>query len=56
MQADPDQTTIAGAAMAKKYLSDYYKAEPKISIYWGTTADFLEDLAGQLQKTESAVV
>lgn len=58
VQVDPDQTTLADAQRAKKYLEKYFAkpfvmrenmAKPSISIYWGSSADFLRQLNQELK-------
>jgi hypothetical protein len=60
VQVDPDQSSLADVARAKRYLEDYYRrpsvmrgnlVQPKISIYWGTSADFLNELNQHLKTT-----
>jgi hypothetical protein len=60
VQVDPDQATYADLVRAKRYLEDYFTAphvmrdnlvKPKISIYWGTAADFLRQLNTRLNAT-----
>lgn len=62
VQVDPDQSSLADVASAKKYLEDYYRnpslmrgnqAKPSISIYWGTSADFLSELDQHLKATRA---
>ena len=59
MQIDPDETTLPDAKRAREYLKDYlqkpnptdpYARNPKIDVYWGSSADFLRELKVQLQK------
>jgi hypothetical protein len=51
VQVNPDETTLADAVRAKRYLERYFR-NAKIDIYWGTAADFLKELQQQLRRYE----
>ncbi|MCX6629881.1 MAG: CHAT domain-containing protein [Candidatus Solibacter sp.] len=48
VQLNPDETTLADAERARKYLERYF-GETKIDIYWGTAADYLKELRSQMK-------
>jgi hypothetical protein len=49
VQVNPDETTLADANRAKRYLEKYFGTEANLDIYWGTATDFLRDLRDQLK-------
>jgi len=53
VQVDPDEHSLADAERAREYLEGYFHPggdAPRIDVYWGTPADFLSELRGQLDK------
>jgi len=59
IQISPDETTISNPQRARDYLKEYFQKpnptdtfarNPKIDIYWGSSADFLRELKVQLEK------
>jgi len=57
VQIDPEEHSLADTERARRYLESYFGAdrgagrgrgEPRIDLYWGTSADFLAELARQL--------
>jgi hypothetical protein len=54
VQVNPDETTLADANRAKKYLQKYFEGAT-ITIYWGTAADFMRDLNEAMDKEETRV-
>lgn len=53
-QVDLEQGRILDPGRARTYLEDYFQ-DVDISIYWGSTQDFVDELAKQLTKTVAAV-
>ena len=49
VQVNPDETTLADAVRAKRYLEGYFE-KAQINLYWGTAADFLRDLNHQMKR------
>jgi hypothetical protein len=49
VQVSPEEHTFADAARAVRYLELYFRKTKNINIYWGTAADFLQDLRKQMQ-------
>ena len=62
VQVNPDEQSIADVERARKYMESYFqggKDAPGISIYWGSSADFLRQLHKHLAETsegETSVV
>jgi hypothetical protein len=62
VQMEPDDRHLADPQRARKYLESYFAANaetgnPQISIYWGTSTDFLQELQRQLANpAEDAVL
>jgi hypothetical protein len=48
VQLNPDETTLADADRARKYLERYF-GETRIDIYWGSAADYLKELRNQMR-------
>ena len=44
VQVDPDDDFISDADRARDYLAKYFKKAPSVSIYWGSSEDFLREL------------
>ena len=55
VQLDPDDYTPAEAIRMKQLLMEYFSAS-KISIYWGSSADFLRELRGHLTAPREVVI
>ncbi len=58
VQIDPDDHTLEDVEMAREYLSRYFR-RANIDIYWGTSSEFLTELAAHrkaipVNKEESA--
>ena len=49
VQVNPDEHSLADVARAKRYLERYFVAT-RIDIYWGSAADFLQELKRQLAR------
>ena len=49
VQINPDEHSLADVARAKRYLERYFVAT-RIDIYWGSAADFLQELKRQLAR------
>ena len=62
VQVNPDEQGLADVKRARKYMESYFqggKNAPKISIYWGSAAEFLNELnqhLAQIRQEEPAVV
>jgi hypothetical protein len=53
VQVNPEEHSLGDVEQARKYLEESFGAgrnAPPISVYWGTVADFLEELRGELKK------
>lgn len=59
VQIDPEEHSLADVERARRYLNQYFahgrnrgqgRNEPKIDIYWGTAADFLNKLREKLDE------
>lgn len=59
VQVHPEEHSLTDVHRARKYLESYFGAdrsaghgrgEPRIDIYWGSAADFLQELQAQLAK------
>lgn len=55
VQVDPEEHDYADVERARRFLESYFakdrgagRGEPRIDVYWGTAADFLKELAAQL--------
>ena len=57
VQVNPDDNSLADVERARRYLESYFQDgkddAPKISIYWGTRADFLKELHGRLAEMKA---
>lgn len=54
VQVNPDEQSMADVERARKYMESYFqggKSAPEISIYWGSTAEFLKELNQHLVQT-----
>ena len=54
LQVNPDEQSFADVERARKYMESYFrggKDAPDISIYWGSSADFLQQLKKRLAET-----
>jgi hypothetical protein len=58
VQIDPDEHSLADVDRARRYLERYFGSdrgaglsEPPISLFWGSPADFLAELAQHLEAT-----
>ena len=58
VQIDPEDNNLDDVRKARKYLKDYFNSsreggrgfgEPRIDVYWGSPADFLNELRRQLE-------
>jgi CHAT domain/SIR2-like domain len=62
VQVNPDEHSLADVERARKYMESYFrggKSAPEISIYWGTAAEFLQELnhhLAQMREEEPAAV
>jgi hypothetical protein len=54
VQIDPDDSRSLDPERARRYLESYFQ-NAKISIYWGSTDDFLRELAAQWAASERPV-
>lgn len=61
VQLDPDDSRYSDPERARQYLIEYFKSdkrgsvgEPEIEVYWGSSADFLRELANQLERNKQA--
>ncbi len=59
VQMDPEEHSLGDVERARRYLESYFaidrghgRGEPRIEIYWGTVATFLNELRDQLDRTE----
>ena len=59
VQISPDETVVTDARRAREYLERYFQRpnptdpfarNPKIDIFWGSSADFLRELKNQMAK------
>lgn len=48
VQVSPDEMSLADANRTKRFLEKYFSQSTKIQLYWGSAADFLKELRGQL--------
>ncbi|MCP4657024.1 MAG: CHAT domain-containing protein [bacterium] len=55
VQVDPEEYGPADVERTRRYLARYFSAAPRIEIYWGRVADFLEDLRLHLESTPADV-
>jgi hypothetical protein len=46
-QIEPDEDRILDLKRARRYLEEYFESE-NISIYWGNTDEFLQELSTHL--------
>ena len=56
VQVNPDEQSFTDVERARKYMESYFrkgKDAPEISIYWGSTADFLKQLRKRLAETSA---
>jgi len=54
VQLDPAEHELADVERAREYLQEYFgtsRDAPRIDIYWGSAADFLNELRKQLERT-----
>lgn len=55
VQVNPDENDLANVELTMKYLESYFQEArgeaPSISIYWGSSADFLKELRQRLKDT-----
>lgn len=51
VQVDPEEYGPRDVERTRSYLTRYFGATPRIDIYWGSSADFLQELSEQLAKT-----
>jgi hypothetical protein len=59
VQIDPEEHTLSDVEGARRYLEGYFESgvdAPPISIYWGSAADFLNDLRDQLARSSDEVI
>jgi hypothetical protein len=62
VQVKPDEQGLADVERARKYMESYFqegKNAPKISVYWGSAAEFLKELnqhLAQIRQEKPAVV
>jgi hypothetical protein len=52
VQVNPDEQTFADVERTRRYIESYFhggKSAPEISIYWGSSADFLRQLQENLK-------
>ncbi len=63
VQLDPEDSRYSDPERARQYLIEYFKSdkrgsvgEPEIEVYWGSSADFLRELANQLENNRKAPV
>lgn len=49
-QIDPEEGRIVDPERARKYLEDYFQRSAEISIYWGPTERFMQDLLQEWKK------
>jgi hypothetical protein len=59
VQVDPEAHSLVDVERAREYLEDYLctgRDTPRIDIYWGTAADFLKELRGQLASIAAGAV
>ncbi len=57
VQVNPDEQSFADVERTRKYMESYFqggKDAPRISIYWGSAADFLRQLHKHLAETSEA--
>ncbi len=61
VQLDPEDSRYSDPERARQYLIEYFKSdkrgsvgEPEIEVYWGSSADFLRELALQLETNRKA--
>jgi hypothetical protein len=55
VQIDPEEHALRDIEGARKYLEDYFESGadvPPISIYWGSSEDFLSELSSRLAASE----
>lgn len=55
VQVNPDEQSIVDVQRARHYMESYFRGRegaPEISIYWGTSADFLKELHERLSDHE----
>ncbi|MCP4654166.1 MAG: CHAT domain-containing protein [bacterium] len=55
VQVDPEEHNLSDVEGMRKYLEGYFGVggdAPPISIYWGSAADFLNELREQLKRTD----
>ena len=50
VQVDPEEYGPRDVERTRSYLTRYFGATPRIDIYWGSSADFLQELSEQLTK------
>ncbi len=53
VQIDPEEHTLSDIEGARRYLEEYFESgvdTPSISIYWGSSADFLSELREHLDQ------
>jgi hypothetical protein len=53
VQMDPEEHSFADAVRAAKYLELYFRKAKNINIYWGSSADFLNELRRQMRSLEA---
>jgi hypothetical protein len=49
-QIEPEEGRILEPERARRYLENYFSKGAAISIYWGSTADFVKELLGRLNQ------
>ena len=63
VQVNPNEASLENAKRARNYLKSYFMkpnpldqtgCDPKIDIYWGTSTDFLRQLAEEMKKQPKA--
>ncbi|MEM7584997.1 MAG: protein kinase [Acidobacteriota bacterium] len=52
VQVDPEEYGPRDVERTRSYLTRYFGATPRIDIYWGSSADFLQELSEQLAKAQ----
>ncbi len=52
VQVNPDETSMADAMRAKRYLERYF-VHANVNIYWGTAEEFLRDLQLQYKRHQA---
>jgi SIR2-like domain len=55
VQVNPDEQSFADVERARKYMEGYFqggRSAPQISIYWGSSSDFLRQLRQHLSESK----